>query len=170
MNNQEDKKVLIYQAGEALRLDPFAIRYGISGIVKVLRYLEVLTSPTKNRKSITSLVFRKSAWVRSPGSGLCKIFKKPGQPVKKGELLGIVSDPFGTKQSFDDRSPHDGVAITCNTFPLLNEGDHLLEVAFHQQEPGSKQQDKADLSIVQEWAAHEAQEVELHDKPITDNI
>ena len=68
-------------------------------------------------------------WVRSPGSGICRFFKKVGASVQKEDELATIFDPFGTAQQFLVRAPCEGIVIEQNILPLTNEGEPLMRIA-----------------------------------------
>jgi len=49
--------------------------------------------------------------------------------VKKGTVLGTISDPFG---EFEKRviSKHDGYVVCSNHSPIVKQGDELFHVGF----------------------------------------
>ncbi|MFU8822381.1 MAG: succinylglutamate desuccinylase/aspartoacylase family protein [Gammaproteobacteria bacterium] len=120
---------LMYEAGEALRFDEMAIRMGVSGIIEVMRQLGMLRRKTAQRASPANPVIADSShWVRAPEGGILRSALRLGQRVSAGELLGRVSDPFGTRE-FPVLATHAGIVIGCNSLPLVNEGDALFHVA-----------------------------------------
>lgn len=124
--------VLVYEAGEALRLDELSIRGGVNGIVRVMRKLEMLP-PSRRKTSLAEpVVARSSSWVRAPQSGIFRSFAKYGQRVVRDEtLLGAVSDPFGEHEE-EIRAPFSGIVIGQLHLPLVNEGDAVYHIArFH---------------------------------------
>ena len=151
LNAHREKQVLLYKAGEALRLEPKQIRYGLQGIIKILKHLQMIKTSPKPTQPVSSLILETKTWVHAPGSGIAQILKKPGAQVKKNERIAIVSDPFGTKQVFNVLSPIDGIITTRNTLPLLNEGDHLLEIGIPKPDHSTPQQQSPDLSQIKEW-------------------
>ncbi|MCA1778834.1 MAG: succinylglutamate desuccinylase/aspartoacylase family protein, partial [Xanthomonadaceae bacterium] len=123
--------ILLYEAGEALRLDELSIRGGVNGIVRVMRMLDML--PQTRRKALPDpLIARSSSWVRTPQSGIFRAFIKNGERVVRDRtLLGVVSDPFG-EQEQEIRSPFSGIVIGQLHLPLVNEGDAVYHIArFH---------------------------------------
>lgn len=156
------QKVLIYTAGEALRQDSHSIRYGLNGIIRTLKSLNVLKSKSAPKQVVKSLVLHQSIWVRSPGSGLSTFYKKLGQSVSKGERLGEVTDPFGTKKTFEVISPIDGVIISCNTNPLLNEGDHLFEIGYSSKSSFSELEETG-LDYAENWKDTTSEGSENHE-------
>ena len=51
-----------------------------------------------------------------------------GNRVAKGDLLGVISDPFGDNTT-DIRASHTGIIIGATTIPLLNKGDAAFHIA-----------------------------------------
>ena len=119
--------IIVYEAGEALRFDELAIRAGVSGVLSVMRALGMLPA-TGKRRTPKSVVAESSAWVRAPQSGMLRSTSALGAAVKQGDLLGIVSDPFGGNEE-PVVAPSDGIIIGRTTIPLVNEGEALFHVA-----------------------------------------
>ena len=128
-------KILLYEAGEALRVDELSIRAGLQGILNVLRNLQMITTSTKTKRKTLDYpepyVARSSAWVRAPHSGLLDTRRKLGDQVKKGETLGIVHDPSDmfNQLAHELVSQHTGIVIGKTNIPLVNEGDAIFHVA-----------------------------------------
>ena len=120
---------IIYETGEALRLDVRGINMGVRGIVRVMRSIDMLSASMKMAKSPVSIPLKAELWVRAPSSGLCEVFHKIGAWVKKGTRLAKIFDPFGTEQREEIFSPIDGVVIARNHLPILNEGEPILQIA-----------------------------------------
>jgi len=121
--------MLLYEAGEALRFDELAIRAGVSGIVAVMRHLEML-APSKRRKTSLPdpMIARASSWIRAPQSGILRASVGLGTHVHKGDMLGVISDPFGENEE-PVTAPFTGITIGRLNLPLVNEGDALFHVA-----------------------------------------
>ncbi|MBY6203263.1 M14 family metallopeptidase [Halomonas denitrificans] len=125
---EHDIPVLLYEAGEALRLDDFSIRGGINGILRVMEALDMLPA-TRRKPPPEPVVARSSGWVRAPESGLFRARLDIGQRVTRDQsVLGVVSDPFGEREQ-DVRAPFSGLIIGRSNLPLVNEGDALYHVA-----------------------------------------
>lgn len=120
--------ILLYEAGEGLRFDEMAIRAGVSGILRVLRKLEMVSGKGIARPKVPSIQTSASSWVRAPAGGLLRTFKSIGEVVYAGDLLGIVSDPFGEVEK-EIEAPEDGLIIGRTNLPVLNEGDGLFHIA-----------------------------------------
>lgn len=123
-----DIPILLYEAGEALRFDEFAIRGGVEGIVRVMRQLGMLPK-TRKKLPPEPVIARSSSWVRAPQSGLFRAYVALGDRVTRNEtVLGVVSDPFGETE-IEVYSPWSGIVIGRLNLPLVNEGDALCHIA-----------------------------------------
>jgi hypothetical protein len=74
------------------------------------------------------VVARSSAWVRAEESGILRAMAPLGMRVKKGSLLGMISDPFGERE-VQINAGFSGVIIGRTNLPLINEGDALFHIA-----------------------------------------
>jgi len=120
--------VLTYEAGEALRLDEWAIVPGVRGIVEVMRVIEMLPPSRRRRARPEPYVTRATRWYRSDSDGLFRSLVNLGSQVRAGETMGIVAAPFGNDQSAIV-ARQDGIVIGRNNLPLVNEGDALFNLA-----------------------------------------
>jgi predicted deacylase len=123
--------VIVYEAGEALRLDELSIRAGLKGVLSVMRSIGML-SPlrTKAKKVSEPFVARSSTWVRAPQSGMFRMMVPMGAKVDKGELLGVVAVPYGDEQDETDvLASASGIVIGRTNMPLVNEGEALFHIA-----------------------------------------
>ena len=122
--------VIVYEAGEALRFDEPSIRAGVKGVVRVMRLLGMLPASRRPRKLRAPLIIRSSSWARAPQSGLLRSATALGAPVRQGQVLGIIADPFGENE-VEVRSSADGLVIGRSNLPLIHEGDALFHIARH---------------------------------------
>jgi predicted deacylase len=127
-------KVLLYEAGEALRFDEFSIRAGTRGILHVMRKLNMLSYRKKKNKPHDPFIARSSSWERATESGLLRSIAPLGMRVKKDDLLGIISDPADMFDSieYEVRAQFDGLIIGKSNIPLVNEGDAIFHIARFQ--------------------------------------
>lgn len=120
--------IIVYEAGEALRFNEFAIRAGVRGVMSVMRELAMLPPAKTRRKKPFTEVSMTSTWVRAPQSGIVRLIKPLGTWVKENEVLGVVADPFGIDEQ-QALAPFDGVVIGKTNLPLVNEGEALFHIA-----------------------------------------
>lgn len=126
---------LVYEAGEALRFDEFAIRAAVRGILSVMRHLEMLPRRKRRKGLPAPYVATASRWIRAPASGILHTRVQLGKRVNKGDVLAGVEDPFGSNQE-PVTAPTDGVIIGKLNMPLVNEGDAVFHLARFE-EPGA---------------------------------
>ncbi|MGP6089400.1 succinylglutamate desuccinylase/aspartoacylase family protein [Antarctobacter jejuensis] len=120
--------VLLYEAGEGLRFDEMAVRAGVSGIIRVMRHLRMLPANKSGKPRARSLRCARSRWVRAPVGGLLRTYRREGDIVAEGDVLGAVADPFGEKD-VDLTASMDGIIIGRAVMPIVNEGDALFHIA-----------------------------------------
>ena len=121
---------MVYEAGEAMRFDEHSIRIGIKGILRIMRYIEMLPAlPKPNIEKRKSFLMRDAHWIRSPTSGISHSITRLGQQIKKGELLTIIKDPFGAGSNVQLTAPFDGIVVSINNLPLVYEGVALFQLA-----------------------------------------
>jgi predicted deacylase len=124
---QENIPMILFEAGEALRFCESDIRIGVEGILNVMREIEMLKiKAQKSRQKV--FVARSSSWVRAPHSGIHIPHQKLGKAVKKGEVLGEISNPFGDHKVLV-KAHENGVIIGMSNLPLANKGDALFHIA-----------------------------------------
>jgi len=124
-------KSLLYEAGEALRFDDLSINAGLKGILHVMRKLDMLR-PSKQKNTNEPFIARSSAWLRAPHGGVFRNVQKLGKHVKKGELIGTISDPTDifSDTEYPIHAQRAGIIIGKTNLPLVNEGDALYHIAY----------------------------------------
>jgi predicted deacylase len=125
--------MLLYESGEALRFDEVAIKAGVSGILNVMKFMEMLPADGSHCDiSKKPLLAQSSNWVRAPQSGILRTVMELGEHVEEGEVIGIVSDPFGENEEKVLASAC-GIIIGRSKLPLVYEGEALFHIAhFHE--------------------------------------
>jgi hypothetical protein len=78
-------------------------------------------------KSTPTVFLKKSSWVRAKSSGLFHTTKKSGSRVKKGEVLGMICDPYGEVEH-ELIATADGFIVGVNNQPVVNQGDALIHI------------------------------------------
>lgn len=125
---ERDVPVMVFEAGEALRFDEFAIRVGVKGVLSVMASLGMLPEGKAGKPGRSSPISRKSTWIRAPEGGVLRTKRKIGDMVARGDLLGLVSDPFGDRET-EIVAKHAGLVIGRANLPVINQGDALFHVA-----------------------------------------
>lgn len=132
---ENDTRILLYEAGQALRFDEFSIRAGIRGITNVLAKLGMVrSSGRKTQKSrVTPFIANGSNWTRANSSGIVNNLKNLGDRVDKGDALAEIGSPFGDVFSRVKASKA-GIIIGKQNIPLVQEGDAMFHIAYFQEE------------------------------------
>lgn len=121
-------RVLLYEAGEALRFDEFSIQAGVKGILKVMHKLNMITRKPSKKPQPEPFVATKSSWVRAPASGIVIHKKQLGDFVVKGDVLAEIGDPFGGNIK-SMQATFGGVIIGKQNIPLTQEGEAMYHLA-----------------------------------------
>lgn len=119
---------LLYEAGEANRLDQLSIKTGLKGIIHVMKYLHMLKTSKNIIKYTQCYVARHTYWVRAPQSGLFQPLKQLGKPVQEGEPIATIGEPTTTKEK-KICTPISGIIIGINKIPVVHEGAALFNIA-----------------------------------------
>jgi predicted deacylase len=121
-------EMLLYEAGEALRLDEFSVRIGVRGILNVMKQIGMLTSKRIRPSRAQSVISNSSKWVRAPSGGIFRAVRTIGDNVKSGDVLGYVSNPWGESEEQVEATLA-GLIIGRSNLPIVNPGDALFHVA-----------------------------------------
>ena len=121
--------MLLYEAGEALRFDEFAIHAGVKGIINVMLALGMLPKrKQRQREEPAPFIARGSRWVRAPESGIVRRVLDLGKHVNVGDTIAIIASPLGENE-IEVRSEVEGVIIGRSTIPLVHAGEALAHIA-----------------------------------------
>ena len=126
--------VLVYEGGEGLRFDEFAIKAGVDGIAGVMLKTGMLELPDGFEPmpldSFRQPVFANaSKWVRAPDGGIFRSTRKIGNAVGEGETIGWVANPYEDSET-EIKSPRRGILVGTTTLPIVNMGDALFHIAW----------------------------------------
>ena len=127
-------EVLVYEGGEGLRYDEFAIAAGVDGISRVMLARGMLEVPEGARppgpyEVRTPMFANASKWLRAPEGGFFRTSRRIGEAVSEGELVGAVANPYDESET-PVRSPRRGIIIGKTTLPVVNMGDALFHIAW----------------------------------------
>jgi len=120
--------ILLFEAGEGLRFDELGVRTGVMGILRVMRQLGMLRAKGITKPHIAPMRSSSSYWLRAPAGGLLRTLKTTGAQVESGDVLGLVSDPFGDVET-EILADEPGLIVGRTNLPVVNEGDGLFHIA-----------------------------------------
>lgn len=126
--------LILFEGGKALDLDRIVTKIGVAGALRVMQYLGMrdftkeLSTQINTDKPVT---ITDSSWMRARYSGMFRTVVSIGTKVKKGTVLGTISDPFG---DFEKRviAKQDGFVINSNHSPIVYQGDAIFHIGFNQ--------------------------------------
>lgn len=122
--------VLLFEGGEGLRYDEGIVRQAVTGILSVMKAVNMLPSDIglSQTRASAAYIAKSSYWVRAPESGALRFYKNLGKKVPKDSRLGVITDAFGNKKSVV-RASSSGIIIGRINLPLVNKGDALFHIA-----------------------------------------
>lgn len=119
--------LLVYQAGEAMRFDEHAIAIGVNGVNNIMKVLNIL--PQSIEREIEPIFSQDEDWIVTQSGGILHTTVSLGQKIRKGEVIGEITDPFGTDFFEKIKAPKQGIVVGINTTPLLHEGLPIFKIA-----------------------------------------
>ncbi|PMG28368.1 succinylglutamate desuccinylase [Shewanella sp. 10N.286.52.C2] len=127
---KNETKILLYEAGEALRFDEFSIRAGMKGILNVLQHLGMIRkSSSKAKKKRAPFIANGSQWVRANASGIVHNIANLGEQITKGQVLAEIGSPYG--EVIDSViASRSGILIGKQNIPLVQEGEAMFHIAY----------------------------------------
>ncbi|MBF0278791.1 MAG: succinylglutamate desuccinylase/aspartoacylase family protein [SAR324 cluster bacterium] len=118
------KPILVYEAGETLRLNEMAVQEGIDGILRTMHFLGMIDSAPQPNQSIW---IRKRRWIRASEAGFFHSSMQTGSYVTKNQYLGFLSDPYGNFEN-QIHAPANGYILGINNMPVVHKGDALFHL------------------------------------------
>ena len=135
-------KMLLFEGGKSLDINEIVANEAINGVKRLLFSLNMLSSKhvVEQQKKAT-LFIEKSFWVRAKYSGLLHDYNLIGAYVKKGDVIGLITDPFGAFEH-KVKAPNAGYIINANLSPIVYEGDAIYHLS-DESSKNIKQNDKS---------------------------
>jgi len=124
--SKKGKSIIVYEGGEALRLDESAILEGIKGTYRVMYHLRMIDD---NIPADASVLLTHATWVRAKHAGIYRNFTLPGSKIEKGQILGVITDPYG-EDEIPLISKLEGYAIGVNFQSVINAGEPLVNMGL----------------------------------------
>ena len=121
------KTVLVYEGGESLRLRKNVVDGGVNGSLRLMKHLGMASEAPEPK--FPNVIIKESMWIRARTSGLHHSFARIGDQVKKGDVIGLVTGPFGEFES-PFKCTHSGYVLAINNKPVINRGDALVHIGI----------------------------------------
>lgn len=121
--------MLLFEGGKSFNIDATITNTGVNGAKRVLNHLDMLRSNFKVSKPKKSCVYiSESKWIRAKYSGMFTASIKINSKVKKGEVIGHITDPYGSFNHFV-KAPNDGYIFNVNESPIIYQGDAIFHIS-----------------------------------------
>lgn len=122
-------KVLLYEAGEALRFDELSIRAGMKGVLNVLHYLNMTRKQSTKKKLTVPFIANSSGWLRANASGIVHNKVNLGDKIAKHDVLAEIGSPYGEVIDVV-KATRSGILIGKQNIPLVQEGEAMFHIAY----------------------------------------
>lgn len=121
--------VLLFEGGKSADNNSSITKYGLDGLRRVLKHLEMLKAEFEpSKQSKTSVIINKTKWLRAKYSGLLQVKIEIGQWVDKGEELMSITDPYGSFKHVM-KARDGGYIINANQSPMVYQGDAVFHIS-----------------------------------------
>ncbi|WP_160114551.1 succinylglutamate desuccinylase/aspartoacylase family protein [Aquimarina sp. AU474] len=98
----------------------------VNGMLSLLVHLQMMDSK-KQSTSIKPIIIAKRFTIKSKSTGLFYTEKKAGDLVKKGELVGYITNFFGKKLE-DIKAEQNGMILYMIGTPPINKGETIMNI------------------------------------------
>lgn len=123
------KPMLLFEGGKSIHIDESITSHGVNGSKRVLKHLGMLNTQSKIVKPKVDTVFiNESRWQRASFSGMFRAAIAISSLVKKGDVLGYITDPYG-KLNQEVKAQNSGYIINVNESPIVYQGDALFHIS-----------------------------------------
>ncbi|MBN1767787.1 MAG: succinylglutamate desuccinylase/aspartoacylase family protein [Prolixibacteraceae bacterium] len=128
--SKNGKKVLLFEGGKSLYLDKNVTNAGIQGAINIIHHLglnDFSQLPRFYPANEELIDVESSIWIRAKYSGMFRSNIRIGSFVKRGEVLGTITDPFGDFEK-EVKAPNSGYIFCRDHSPIVNQGTALLHL------------------------------------------
>lgn len=125
--------IILFEAGQANRIEEDVSQIGIMGILQVLHQLEMYNGTLNQAQPDSSTYFKYSSWVRARKGGFFIPKAQPGDWVKEGEVLGEIKSVLG-KFLGNVESQLEGRILGFNLHPQVVPGRALYHLCYSQKD------------------------------------
>ncbi|MBT8272877.1 MAG: succinylglutamate desuccinylase/aspartoacylase family protein [Bacteroidia bacterium] len=120
--------ILLFEGGKSFHIDTTVTNTGVNGAKRILHHYGMLPNKFKVSKPKKKCVFiSDSKWIRANYSGMFRASVKINQKVKKDEVIGHITDPYGKFHHFI-KAPNNGYIFNVNESPIIYQGDAIFHI------------------------------------------
>jgi len=121
--------MLLFEGGKSFNIQTNITNTGVNGAKRVLHHLGMLPGKFKvSQPKIKAIVIEESKWIRAKYSGMFKSNVSINACVEKGDVLGNITDPYGSFNFFV-KAPIDGYIFNVNESPIIYQGDAIFHIS-----------------------------------------
>ena len=122
------KPTIVFEAGESMRFDDYAILEGMQGILNVLKYSKMISKiEPRYVERMKTVQLKDRKWLRAPTAGMFIPEITNGSEIKKGQEMGLITDTYA-RRSKKIKAPFDGFVFSINNQAVVNQGDALFHI------------------------------------------
>jgi predicted deacylase len=119
--------MLLFEGGKANSIEEMIVEEGLNGVKRMLSHLGMRSFKIDISKERNPVFLGESKWMRSPNSGMFQATVTNGAKVEKGDVIGIVTDPYG-KIERKVKAASKGYIICLNESPVVYKGDAIFHI------------------------------------------
>jgi len=121
--------MLLFEGGKSFNIDTNITNTGVNGAKRVLHHLGMLRTKFKvSRPKVNAVIIEESKWIRAKYSGMFKATVNINSQVTKGQVLGNITDPYGSFNYFV-KAPNAGYIFNVNESPIIYQGDAIFHIS-----------------------------------------
>lgn len=121
--------MLLFEGGKSFHFNNTITNTGVNGAKRILNHLGMLHTKfriSKPKKKCVTIF--ESKWIRAKYSGMFKASIVINSKVKKGDVIGHITGPFGRFHHFV-KAENSGYIFNVNEAPIVNQGDALFHIS-----------------------------------------
>lgn len=120
---QQGKTALSIEAGKLGNVQPEMVAMITSGVLNMLNKMDMY--PYENDKRVNQKWLREQVYIKCPATGIFYSDFRSGDKIKKGQVLGYITNVFGKKLD-EVRAPSSGIVLYKIGTPPANKGETLF--------------------------------------------
>jgi hypothetical protein len=125
---KRQKKLLLFEGGKSNNIEENVVEEGLNGLKRLINHLGMRNYKIDISKDRQPIFIGENKWMRAPSSGMFQCFVHNGTKVQKGEVLALVTDPYG-KYEKQIKASQTGFVICINEAPVVYKGDAIIHLA-----------------------------------------
>ena len=131
--NKKGKKMLLFEGGKTNSIEEMIVEEGLNGVKRFLSHLGMRTFKFDISKDREPIFLSESKWMRAPTSGMFQATIQNGSKVIKGDVIGLVTDPYGNFER-KVKASSTGYIICSNESPVVYKGDAIFHIGKEAEE------------------------------------